>query len=1608
MRRHTTILSPLAVALLILVSSCGRSFEETVGAKLPAIAGAKALSRHYIEVTFSEPVGEEAEDPNTYLITTPDSSRLPVRAANRSQDRIRVLLTTDAQQHVDAYTLTIQDIMELGGGVGTAIQPAPMDGRPEPELDTAVALDANTVLLTLSERMDRPSTENTEFYRIYAENTETPRTDVAEVTITNAVLGDGDITVRLTTSDLTNIRYTVKMTNAVRGPGPFLIDPDHNTQKFFGIRPDDFVPPRLVKAEATSSTSVLLSFSEPLRDEADAFSDPLRDESDDAGNFSISPTLVVTDAKLTKHNTQILLTTLTQIPDRLYTVTVANVKDIAGNVIKSGTVCIDNGEDCATDADCSVNMDCVASDTAEFRGSSRELFVHGAMSLGNTEVLVTFSEPMDPGTTACANRAACRAIYSISDPDGDTDVDIIVESGVPDLPDPGDPDVRKRTVVLTTTPQENIQYTLTVRNVRSIQDDFLLDPTRNTATFMGIPAEDSLGPHVSDAVAISNTSVLVSFSEPLGGTGILDSRPDGEPDDPTNFRITLSACTKDHCDQGASQGDPCAPGDACPPNLAFCTRGQCTDGVNKDNQCTQDSDCPMDDTGTCNLQTLPDCEELVIEDGELTVHDTQVLLTTLAQVVNVKYTATASNVKDKSGNDLVLPDSGDFRGVPRTDTGPPRVIGAISTSNVTVVVTFSKRMGLSAVDPANYSIVQENVLPEAAAVAVVSARFVNEEVGDAVQLTTLPQSDVTYRVIAVNVVDAQGNQLAPQELFVDPTSAVFAGTAFGCPSLRFCTNGPDGPDSGPFCFDDNDCDDDPQAPCRRGEDCQGACVQPPAPCTEPDSDGDGLADDEEQRGWIVRVVLADGSVTEREVTSDPLVADTDADGVTDLIEKRSAIDPRDADTDDDTIPDLDERVLHYSSPRKVDSDGDGLPDYRELNLFQTSLILADTDGDDFSDFEEVIQLNRDPCVADFPRPRIQIGDVALRLDTRFRYTDRQGASRTSQESFATTLQKSEETSFSFTDTSTTKLGATVEASATAKITAAGTFGGGSVGGKIGFSFAQEFQSQVTQASKRASQETYNRSLSTSETVDEVHEVTRDVVGASVEVALTISNIGDIAFTMTNLEVTALLQDPVNRSRFIPVATLVPASQLITGEIPSITAGLFVPERGPFIFKSRDVFPSLVEDLMKNPRGLIFEVANFDVLDEFGRNFAFIEQSINERTAGLTIDFGNSRVERYRLATYNSFHDVVRACDNSTPTTEGRECKFDSDCADLCEEGTCGGAGKCSNNNSLACTVDADCEKRCSGDPSVVCVGHASCAGSGGRCARALCDDGNTSTDGAACRVDADCAPDGRCREDLLHSVFSGAFDENGKTRGIRLKSALQGILGIQENASPNAITVGPNGCGETWAWGDDIQVFAPICFDVIRDDRVIILPGPNGVLNAAPQGDDIEVQMEVGQCSSNPDLQCTAHSDCADNECEFVACVPGACDVVPDSCAPDPCMGGSCSGIFCLSGPRTSEPCVDDSDCGECPDGTSCTSDADCDFSCMSGPSLGASCASDEECGRCDTGPRLDAACTEDLDCGECVGGPNDASCTNDYQCGGQCDGGSMDGQGCKTDLDPE
>jgi hypothetical protein len=126
------------------------------------------------------------------------------------------------------------------------------------------------------------------------------------------------------------------------------------------------------------------------------------------------------------------------------------------------------------------------------------------------------------------------------------------------------------------------------------------------------------------------------------------------------------------------------------------------------------------------------------------------------------------------------------------------------------------------------------------------------------------------------------------------------------------------------------------------------------------TDEDGLTDEIETGGWDITFTNSTGTHTIH-VTSEPLLADTDSDGLNDSEEYNQGSNPRALDTDGDGLSDFVENELgtdisHY------DTDGDGLDDGNEIT-FGSDAKQTDTDADGLSDFEE-FELGSDPSNSD--------------------------------------------------------------------------------------------------------------------------------------------------------------------------------------------------------------------------------------------------------------------------------------------------------------------------------------------------------------------------------------------------------------------------------------------------------------------------------------------------------------------------------------------------------------------------------------------------------------------------------------------------------------------
>lgn len=148
---------------------------------------------------------------------------------------------------------------------------------------------------------------------------------------------------------------------------------------------------------------------------------------------------------------------------------------------------------------------------------------------------------------------------------------------------------------------------------------------------------------------------------------------------------------------------------------------------------------------------------------------------------------------------------------------------------------------------------------------------------------------------------------------------------------------------------------------------------------EGDSDADGLPDWWERRhgGDLDPSADADSdslsNFEEFEAHTNPLLADTDGDGLSDADEVNTYLtDPLNTDSDNDGIGDDDEVNLYLSNPLLADTDGDTLDDYMEtfhgLDPNDGDDAFSDNDGDGFSNLHEVFANTGIDDISSYPTP----------------------------------------------------------------------------------------------------------------------------------------------------------------------------------------------------------------------------------------------------------------------------------------------------------------------------------------------------------------------------------------------------------------------------------------------------------------------------------------------------------------------------------------------------------------------------------------------------------------------------------------------------------------
>jgi hypothetical protein len=140
-----------------------------------------------------------------------------------------------------------------------------------------------------------------------------------------------------------------------------------------------------------------------------------------------------------------------------------------------------------------------------------------------------------------------------------------------------------------------------------------------------------------------------------------------------------------------------------------------------------------------------------------------VTLTTLPQPANSLFTATVSDVVDRTGSPINA-NTAIFDTPPEIADRPgaPELVVAISTSETTILLTFSEPISTEGLNPTNFTVTYcpiGEACPTPNAVAVTDVD-VNQQ-GTTVTLTTLPQpAGVTYTIEVHDLVDLGGTTIS--------------------------------------------------------------------------------------------------------------------------------------------------------------------------------------------------------------------------------------------------------------------------------------------------------------------------------------------------------------------------------------------------------------------------------------------------------------------------------------------------------------------------------------------------------------------------------------------------------------------------------------------------------------------------------------------------------------------------------------------------------------------------------------------------------------------------------------------------------------------------------
>ena len=284
---------------------------QSVDITPPELLTAELYGNAALELRFSEPI-ETASAIQTANYSIDNG--ITIESVSISESQARVILTTSQHHQKGTYTVSVSNLRDLAespntiaAGASTEYVYTPVDTI-SPKVVSVGATNKNTIEIIFDEPLERISAENKQNYNVNN-----------GVTVNKVILSSSLTSVYLQTTEFATGNYILTLNN-IKDASANANQISNNTTVQYAYQVMDDVAPTLISAEARSSTTVLVTFSEKV-DVSTA---------ETKANYSINPGVDIRGVYLTESEKVVVLET-TEHAAGQYNLTVNGIADASSS-----------------------------------------------------------------------------------------------------------------------------------------------------------------------------------------------------------------------------------------------------------------------------------------------------------------------------------------------------------------------------------------------------------------------------------------------------------------------------------------------------------------------------------------------------------------------------------------------------------------------------------------------------------------------------------------------------------------------------------------------------------------------------------------------------------------------------------------------------------------------------------------------------------------------------------------------------------------------------------------------------------------------------------------------------------------------------------------------------------------------------------------------------------------------------------------------------------------------------------------------------------------------------------------------------------------------------